>query len=115
LVLLNEVNNLVIPEVDMPKLKEKAAELKLGAQQLRNETERIVKESRDLVAKIQEQLYVGRDLLENSEAQQEDINDVLLEIHLYKSQAEKAVEMGNNILNTTKETYNVLTRKLFHR
>ncbi|KAJ3635456.1 hypothetical protein MTP99_008363 [Tenebrio molitor] len=109
LVLLNEVNNLVIPEVDMPKLKEKAAELKLGAQQLRNETERIVKESRDLVAKIQEQLYVGRDLLENSEAQQEDINDVLLEIHLYKSQAEKAVEMGNNILNTTKETYNVLT------
>ncbi|KAH0809605.1 hypothetical protein GEV33_013186 [Tenebrio molitor] len=109
LVLLNEANNLVIPEVDMPKLKEKAAELKLGAQQLRNETERIVKESRDLVAKIQEQFYVGRDLLENSEAQQEDINDVLLEIHLYKSQAEKAVEMGNNILNTTKETYNVLT------
>ncbi|XP_044268909.1 laminin subunit gamma-1 isoform X1 [Tribolium madens] len=109
LALLNEVTNLIIPEIDITKLKEKAKKVKQEALQLRNDTNNIVSESNKLLVEIDEQLYRGREQLDRANIQQDDTADLLQEIYLYKSHAEAAVKMGNNILNSTKETYKILT------
>ena len=111
LALLNEVNNLIIPEIDIPHLKEKAKNIRLEAQRLKNETDRIIAENEQLVTEIEEQLFVGHDQLDKGKSQEDDTNELLQEIYLYKTQAEAAVRMGNDILNSTKETYKILTRK----
>ncbi|XP_063925380.1 laminin subunit gamma-1 isoform X2 [Zophobas morio] len=109
LALLNEVNNLIIPEIDIPHLKEKAKNIRLEAQRLKNETDRIIAENEQLVTEIEEQLFVGHDQLDKGKSQEDDTNELLQEIYLYKTQAEAAVRMGNDILNSTKETYKILT------
>ncbi|KAJ3663785.1 hypothetical protein Zmor_008012 [Zophobas morio] len=69
----------------------------------------IIAENEQLVTEIEEQLFVGHDQLDKGKSQEDDTNELLQEIYLYKTQAEAAVRMGNDILNSTKETYKILT------
>ncbi|RZC40648.1 laminin subunit gamma-1, partial [Asbolus verrucosus] len=109
LALLNEVNNLVIPEIDIPQLKAEAERIRADAQKLRNETDEILLENESLITIIQEQVSEGQYQLSRGMDQQDETNDLLQEIHLYKTQAEAAVKMGDQILNSTKETYKLLS------
>lgn len=111
LALLSEVNNLNIPEIDIPRLKQQAKKLKQEAQELRNTTNKMISESNKLLGDIDEQLFNGGEQLDRARNQQDEADELLSEMYLYKRQAEEAVKLGNNILNSTKETYKILTRK----
>lgn len=111
LTLVAEINNLVVPDIDVPKLKEKADEIKKSALGLMNETENIRIQNEDLLNEINEQLLVGEDLLQRGEEQQVDLADLLADIDLAKVQAENAVELGDKTLEEAKDTYETLSRK----
>lgn len=109
--LVTEINNLVVPEIDIPKLKEKAEEVKQSALKLMNETEEVRAANDDLLNEIQEQLTIGEELLQRGEEQQVDLTDLLADIDLAKVQAENAVELGDKTLIEAQNTYETLTRR----
>lgn len=111
LTLVTEINNLVVPEIDVPKLKERAEEIKQSALKLMNETEKVRAQNDDLLNEINEQLVVGEELLQRGEEQQVDLADLLADIDLAKVQAENAVELGDKTLLEAQETYETLSRK----
>lgn len=111
LTLVSEINNLVVPEIDIPKLKEKAESVKQSALQLMNETEAVRAENEDLLNEIQEQLIIGEELLQRGEEQQVDLTDLLADIDLAKVQAENAVELGDKTLVEAQNTFETLSRK----
>lgn len=111
LTLVTEINNLVVPEIDIPKLKEKAENVKQSALKLINETEAVRAENEDLLNEIQEQLIIGEELLQRGEEQQVDLTDLLADIDLAKVQAENAVELGDKTLVEAQNTFETLSRK----
>lgn len=111
LTLVTEINNLVVPEIDIPKLKKKAEEVKESALKLMNETEAVRSQNDDLLNEIHEQLIVGEELLQRGEEQQVDLTDLLGDIDLAKVQAENAVELGDKTLVEAQNTYETLSRE----
>lgn len=111
LTLVTEINNLVVPDINVPKLKEKAEQIKQSALKLMNETEDVRAQNDDLLNEINEQLIIGDELLKRGEDQQMDLTDLLADIDLAKVQAENAVELGDKTLLEAQETYETLSRK----
>lgn len=111
LALLNDINNLIVPNVDIPKLKERADEIKQEAQLLMNETEELINNNDQLLSEIAEQVQQGEDLLLRGVDQQDEVNDLLADIDLAKAQAENAVELGDKTLKEAQATYETLSRK----
>lgn len=111
LALLNEVTNLVIPDIDIPKLKHDVDATKEEARQLINDTMKLLEKNDKLLGDVDEQILAAEDLLARGYEQQDIANDFLSEIDLAKSQAEKAVALGQEILDEAKATYETLSRK----
>lgn len=111
LTLVTEINNLVVPSIDIPKLKLKADEAKQNALALMNKTEYLAGKNVDLLNEVSEQLTVGEESLQRGEEQQVDLTDLLADIDLAKMQAENAVELGDKTLADAQVTYETLTRK----
>lgn len=111
LTLVREINNLIIPNIDIPKLKAKAEEVKKNALSLMNETEDLLSKNEDFLNDIHEQLLISEELLQRGEDQQVDLTDLLADIDLAKVQAESAVELGDKTLKEAQATFETLSRK----
>lgn len=111
--LLSDINNLIVPNVDIPKLKERADEIKQEALQLMNQTEQLINDNDQLLSEIAEQVQQGQDLLSRGIDQQDEVNDLLSDIDLAQAQAENAVELGDKTLKEAQATYETLSRKYF--
>lgn len=109
--LLKEVNNIIVPNVDIPKLKEKADAIKQEALQLINEAEDLISKNEELLSNVTEHLIEGENLLEDGMAQQDEVNDILSDIDLAKAQATNAVELGDKTLKEAQETLKTLSGK----
>lgn len=106
--LLNEVNNLVVPYVDTDNLRKETKKIKEEAYQLGNKSENLYKDNDKLLEDVEERLGFGRDLLSRAQEQQDETADLLNELHIYKSQANKAVDLGDTLLNETENIYKLL-------
>lgn len=111
LALLSDINNLIVPNVDIPNLKERADQIKQEAQVLINQTEALINDNDQLLSEIAEQVQQGEDLLSRGVDQQDEVNDLLSDIDLAKAQAENAVELGDKTLKEAQATYETLSRK----
>lgn len=107
--LLNEVNNLVVPYVDTDQLRKESKTIKEDANDLLEKSEMLFRNNEEQLNSVEERLDFGRDLLGRAQEQQDETADLLNELHIYKSQADKAVNLGDTLLNETKSIYNLLT------
>lgn len=106
--LLNEVNNLVIPDININKLRKKAKKLENEAAELRIKAEKYYEGYDKLVQEVMDRYNTGSDLLQKSKEQEEATNELYNDFQIYKTQADKAVDLGNQLLNETENIYKLL-------
>ncbi|CAG9855706.1 unnamed protein product [Phyllotreta striolata] len=108
LTLLNEVKNLVVPQVDIPELKSRSDKLRSEAYRLGNETEILFKDSLNLRKRVDDKNVDGRALLETAYEQQNEIDELLNDIHATKEKTDNSIDRWKKILNDTESIYNDL-------
>ncbi|VEN35194.1 unnamed protein product, partial [Callosobruchus maculatus] len=106
--LLNEVKNLEVPQIDIPKLKQRSKDLREEAYILGNKTEHLFEDSENLRKKVDATNKEGEELLEQAYNQQSELNDLLSDIHATKEKADTSINDWNKILNETESIYNDL-------
>ncbi|KAL3276258.1 hypothetical protein HHI36_020973 [Cryptolaemus montrouzieri] len=109
LALLSQVNNLVVPDVDVSIEKVKTEEIKLEANRVKEEVQQIAKDNDDVINDIHEKLFNGEEMLQRVEDQQYVLGQQMSDIELYDIQTTKTVEEAEKLLNSTMETYKVLS------
>lgn len=107
--LLSQVNNLVVPDIDISKEKIKSDQIKLEAENILDEVKKIMKDNEEVLIDIHEQLYSGEEMLQKAEDQQFVLGQQLNDIDLYDIQTKKTVEEAEKLLNSTMETYKILS------
>ncbi|KAJ8915786.1 hypothetical protein NQ315_004598 [Exocentrus adspersus] len=108
LTLLDEVQNLVIPEIDVQKLKEKSNVLKEEAYRLRNKTFELFHNSDDIKKAIHEKTYLGKEFLQKAYEQNEELIDLKNDLVFAESQANGAVNLWDEILKGAENNYKLL-------
>ncbi|KAG5898178.1 hypothetical protein JTB14_013222 [Gonioctena quinquepunctata] len=109
LALLSEVDNLVIPQVNIPELRKRYVELKIETSRLSEETVRLFEDSDGLRRKVDEQNGIGRELLRNAKDHHEELVDLKNELVFYESQADGATNLWNEIVQGAETNFKLLT------
>lgn len=73
------------------------------------EVQQITKDNEEILMDIHEQLYSGEEMLQKAEDQQFVLGQQLNDIDLYDIQTMKTVEEADKLLNSTMETYQILS------
>lgn len=110
--LFNDVNNLQVPEINVPELQRKSDGLKAEAYRLRNESEKLYMSSEELRNLVEEKNFKARDLLDEAYYQQDRTDEMLTDIYGAKEIADKSVNRWNAILNETESIYKDLKGEL---
>ncbi|KAK5642602.1 hypothetical protein RI129_008769 [Pyrocoelia pectoralis] len=110
LILLNEISNLVIPNVDIPSLKKQVDDSNSEARKLLNETVDLLDKSDTLLNEVGEQVLTAEDLLNRGTDQMDVTTDLLSDIDLAKAQAERAIILAKDILNEALGTYETVSQ-----
>lgn len=113
LLLLNEASNLVIPDIDMPKLKKQVNDTKLEAQRIINETEKLLEKNDKLITEVNEQILTSKDLLGRGIEQQDITSDLLSDIDLARASADNAINLAMEILREANATFDIVSRKFY--
>ncbi|KAJ8928617.1 hypothetical protein NQ314_018796 [Rhamnusium bicolor] len=92
LALLNEVKNLVVPQIDIPELKQKSKNLEEEAYRLRKKTSDLFRNK----------------LLQKAYDQEGEINDLRNDLVFCESQADGAINLWNEILERAESNYKLL-------
>lgn len=103
--LFNDVNNLQVPEINVPELQKKSDGLRTEAQQLLNESERLYLSSEELINLVEDKNEKARELLDEAYYQQDRTDELLTDIYGAKEVADKAINRWNAILNETESIY----------
>lgn len=111
IILLNDVTNIIVPNVDVPKLKKEVEDTKNEAYRLLNETESLLDKSDKLLTEIEEQILTADDLLSKGVEQQDYTLELLSDIDLAKARAENAANLANEIYKEATATYETVSRK----
>lgn len=111
LTLLSEAKNLVIPDIDVPALKERSKILREEAQRLSNETDQLFENSNNLRKTVDEKNEKGRQLLDKAYEQQSEMDDLLNDIFTTKEMTDNSINRWNKILNETESIYKDLKGK----
>ncbi|XP_017769174.1 PREDICTED: laminin subunit gamma-1-like [Nicrophorus vespilloides] len=107
--LLNDAQNLVVPEVDIDKLKKDSDIVNVDARAILDATEALLADNEKMLDEIDEQLNISTELLNRGNDQEESFNDLKADFDLYRSQAENAVKLGDNTLNDAQAMYATLS------
>ncbi|XP_030761845.1 laminin subunit gamma-1-like isoform X2 [Sitophilus oryzae] len=108
LALLNDVNNLIVPEIDTEQLKHRSSELKNEAHRLENKTRELFDGTQRLRSSIADKNEWSAELIENAVEQQEEIEDLRNDLELSQSQADKAIDLWNDILERAESNFKLL-------
>lgn len=103
--LFNDVNNLQVPEVNIPDLQKKSDGLRVEAYQLGNESLQINQNGENSRKLAEEKVMLGRELLDDAYAQQDSTDELLNEIYDVKDRADTAINNWNTMLNETESIY----------
>ncbi|KAJ8915766.1 hypothetical protein NQ315_004578 [Exocentrus adspersus] len=103
--LLNEVKNLDVTQIDIPKLKKQSADLQKEAHRLENKTRDLYHNSENLRKAVTEKNEYGKQLMQKAYEQQYETDDLLNEIHQTKESVDNAINSWNKILNETENIY----------
>lgn len=109
--LLNQAKNLIIPTIDLDKMRTEADDNKEEAKRLLNETRSLRDTNDDLLTEINQQIIEADELLKKAKLQTDDANILLNDIEFYKKQAVEAVQLSDNTLKDATATYETLSRK----
>lgn len=109
LALLNEVNNLILPQVNALDVRRHSEQLEEEASRLRNRSEELIREAESLRSNVEEKQLAGRDLLETGLEQQEDIEDLKNDLDFCDAQAGQAIKLWNDILQRAEGNYELIT------
>merc|ERR1719500_2344712 len=78
------------------------------AQRIRDESERLMQENVETVTDVMNKRSELGDLLRESEAQQQRMDDRIAQMDAYRAEARKAVELGNSVMSKAQETLEIL-------
>ncbi|CAG9764671.1 unnamed protein product [Ceutorhynchus assimilis] len=109
LALLNDVNNLLVPQINVPELRTVSIDLKNEAYRLGNKSRELFLKAEDLRNSIDEKQTSGKELLETALEQQEDIEDLRNDVEFCDAQAVQAIKLWNDILNRAEGNYKLLS------
>ncbi|XP_018564354.1 laminin subunit gamma-1-like isoform X1 [Anoplophora glabripennis] len=109
LTLLDEVNNLIIPEINVSKLKQKSKDLKEEAHRLKNKSSELFHNSNEIRKSIEEQNYKGRELLQKAHEQNEEVINLRNDLVFADSQANGAINLWNEILERAESNYKLMS------
>ncbi|XP_017769170.1 PREDICTED: laminin subunit gamma-1-like [Nicrophorus vespilloides] len=107
--LLNDAQNLVVPDVDINNLKKSSETVKVEAKNILDATEALLKDNEKLLSEIEEQVMLSNDLLNKGYDQEDILTDLKADFDLYRSQAENAVQLGDNTLRDAQAMYTTLS------
>merc|ERR1719331_3056129 len=102
---------LKVPEVadsGPGSIRSKAEKISKDAQWIRDESERLMQENVETVTDVMNKRSELGDLLRESEAQQQRMDDRIAQMDAYRAEARKAVELGNSVLSKAQETLEIL-------
>ncbi|CAG9761693.1 unnamed protein product [Ceutorhynchus assimilis] len=106
--LLNEVNNLFVPPVDVPELSKSSSSLKAEAGRLRDRAESLFNRSQELRDLIEEKNGKGNQLLEKAYNQQEILTELVDDIHAANDTVVKTIDKWTQKLSEAERIYNDL-------
>lgn len=109
LALLNEVNNLILPQVNVLDVRKHSQQLEEEASRLNNRSKELTREAESLRSNVEEKQLAGRDLLETGLEQQEDIEDLKNDLDFCDAQAGQAIKLWNDILQRAEGNYELIT------
>lgn len=112
--LLNDVNNLLVPQVNVSSLRTLSNELKSEAFRLGNKSKSLLETADYLRNSIEEKSTDGRELLDTALEQQEDIEGLKNDIVFCGSQANKTVQLWNEILERAEGNFQLITGRFFN-
>lgn len=107
--LLSEVNNILIPELNIPKLNEKSNNLKLEAFEISKQSEQLLRDNADLRRTLYKQNADMKQLLVDARNQQEDITDLKNDLIFAGEQANAATKLWDEIYEGAVSNYKLLT------
>ncbi|XP_050312326.1 laminin subunit gamma-1-like isoform X2 [Anthonomus grandis grandis] len=110
LALLNDVNNLGVPQVDVRALKVGSSDLREEASRLRNKSSKVTQDAEEIRRTIEEKESQGRELLETALEQQESIENLKNDVDFCEAQANQAVSLWNEILGRAQSNFEILTK-----
>ncbi|XP_056648982.1 laminin subunit gamma-1-like isoform X1 [Diorhabda sublineata] len=108
LLLFNEIENLIIPKIDIDEFVEKSHELKQKALDFKSRYNNILKESEDVKNRNAQQIIVSKELLAVALKQQEEIDDLKNDLILYESQEKFIINLWNEIWSNANSNYKLL-------
>ncbi|XP_060520359.1 laminin subunit gamma-1-like [Cylas formicarius] len=106
--LLNEVNNLAVPQIDVPKLRARSDKLRDEALRIGNRTEDLFRDSEELRKSIDDRNEEAARLLDRAEDQQNETDELLSDIYVANKSAEETLDRWNKYLNESESIYNDL-------
>ncbi|XP_060520343.1 laminin subunit gamma-1-like isoform X2 [Cylas formicarius] len=109
LALLNEVNNIIVPQVDVQALRRKSKDLKDEAFRLGNKTNELFAKSEELRQSVDNKSDLSKELLQRAKEEQDEINELKNDIELSDLQAEQTITLWNGILATAESNFKLLS------
>lgn len=107
--LLSELNNIMIPKINIQALSEKSHNLREEALKIREETEELLKNTSDLRKTLNKQNEDREKLLVKAKNQQEDIIDLKNDLVFALEQANAASKLWDEIYEGAVSNYKLLT------
>ncbi|XP_046546813.1 LOW QUALITY PROTEIN: laminin subunit gamma-1-like [Haliotis rubra] len=97
-----------VPSVDVEKLLTDAANIKIQANLIKEEAERLLEQNADLMAEVTDGKMKAEDKLNMGIHLQQRTDELLAEVDSARAKARDAVEMGEKTLKEANETYQTL-------
>ncbi|KAF7284665.1 hypothetical protein GWI33_021849 [Rhynchophorus ferrugineus] len=107
--LLNDVNNLIIPEADVPTLRQQSNDLRDEAYRLNNKTRELFDDSENIRNSIADKAEWGSELIEKALEQQHGIEEMNSDLQLTKAQTDRAINLWDEILGRAESNYKLLS------
>ncbi|XP_065163974.1 laminin subunit gamma-1 isoform X1 [Atheta coriaria] len=110
LTLLSEARNLILPEIDIEKLKKDAEDTKMESKKLLEEANELMNEREQMLRDVNELILSANDLLKGAVENQDTTNEILADIDSARAKAADAVASGDKTLKDAKAMHETLTK-----
>ncbi|XP_034232146.1 laminin subunit gamma-1 isoform X2 [Thrips palmi] len=106
----SDIFALILPDINVPKLKEDADIARREAERMKGEAESLVNTHTDLLKDLNKQMQQSEDLLLAGDQQRQKATDLLAQVDAAHIRASKAVASGDKILKEAQDTYATLQK-----
>lgn len=109
--LLSEINNILIPDININELSENSVNIRREALEIKGQSDELIKQTSDLRETLDKQNDDRKNLLENARIQQEDMIELKNDLVFALEQANAANKLWEDTYNGAISNYNLLKGK----